>query len=223
MKSSVLAIALAIGCGGSSTKPVQEPSPQPVAQKPAPTCAAVGGHLTAMLPRWGATADEAKQIAAVYDLRCNEDRWKPEGRECFGTMAVDTDVIKCDQVLDPDQRVSLTEALAPLRQDLLIADLEGFATQACNCNAGDTACANKVSEDMTKWAEAQAATAPQIKPGDTRAEVIGKRLSECITKAMTPVQPAAPAAKPAPERKTRGGAKPKPVPKSSSDPDLGGE
>ena len=184
MKRAVV-LALAIGCGGSSQKPAQ---PAPVLQKTEASCADVGSHLTATLPRWGASADEATKIAAVYDARCNEDRWLSDARECFATMTADTDVIKCDKVLAPDQSASLTKALDPLKQDALIADLEGFANQACNCAAGDVACANKLSEDMSTWAEAHGANAPQIQPGDTRAEVIGKRLSECITKAMTPVE-----------------------------------
>ncbi|HEY5936759.1 MAG TPA: hypothetical protein VIU61_19055 [Kofleriaceae bacterium] len=220
MKLAV-ALVFAIGCGGS--KPAQEPEPA----KPAMTCAAMASHVTAMLRL---TADESTQVAAIYELRCTEDRWQPEARECFGTMTVDRDVIKCDKFLDSDQRLALTKAgesvkASPPAQDAL-AKFEEFATRACACKAGDNACAHAVSDDMTKWAESQGADAPTIKPDDPKVQEIASRLTECITKAMMPIEPApaaAPAAKPAPERKTRGGAKKKPVPKSSSDPDLGGE
>ena len=222
---SALVIAFAIGCGGGTQKPAQ-PAPQPVAQKAA-TCDEMSGHLTMVMQRddQKASAAEVAQVVDVYKLRCGEDRWGDEVRACYGTIKVDTEVEGCGKLLSPEQKASFDRALIAgadnekAAQDKLLEQLAGFADQACKCKPGDQECAKKVSEDMTRWAETQAKDSIPNK-SDPRIDAAAEKLSQCITAAITMKPEAAPAAKP--ERKTRGGAKPKPA-KSSSDPDLGGE
>jgi hypothetical protein len=215
-------IALAIGCGGSSPKP---PTAEPMAVKPvAPTCLEMAEHLTKVMARddQKASAQEVAQVVDVYKLRCGEDRWSDEVRECYGMIQVDTDVAGCGERLSPEQKSSFERAnMASLEkekanQDALLRRFEDFADQACKCKAGEQECAKKVSDEMTRWADSQAPDSVPIRP-DPRIDVAAEKLSKCIAAALMKAEPAKP------ERKTRGGAMKKQVPKSSSDPDLGGE
>ena len=70
-----------------------------------------------------------------------------------------------------------------------MAKMESFATQMCTCT--DKACADRVQEDMTKWAVEMAEKPParDRKPSEAdmkRMTDVGQHYAECMTKAMTP-------------------------------------
>jgi hypothetical protein len=210
---AALVLGLVLGCGGSSPKPVQEPTP--VATEPAaPTCVAMADHLTVVMARDGANAAPADvaEIVDVYKLSCGTDGWSDAVRTCYGKIAVETDVEGCGKLLSPEQQASFAKAHEASRQkgaatqDAMFQKFEEFANQACQCKDGDVECAKKVSDDMTKWAEAQPPDGPQIKP-DPRIEEVAKRLTECITKAMMPKDEPPPAAPAKAKPKKKAGAK----------------
>ena len=79
------------------------------------------------------------------------------------------------------------------------ADMSGkyteFKDNMCKCKAGDSACAQKVSDDMTKWAAEQAKTmgTEAAKMDPKEAEEMAKTITpimteytKCMTAAMTP-------------------------------------
>ena len=102
-----------------------------------------------------------------------------------------------------------TEAEIAATQDALVAKFDEFATQACNCKEADLECAKRVSDDMTKWSEAQPVDSTPIQ-NDPRIAEIAKRLTDCITKAMTPKEPPPAPPEPAPTKakpKKKAGAK----------------
>ena len=68
-----------------------------------------------------------------------------------------------------------------------LAKMTEFKDKMCKCAEGDADCAKKVSDEMTKWSEAQ----PKPKEGatakaDPKAEEVGKAMGECMQKAMMP-------------------------------------
>ena len=101
------------------------------------------------------------------------------------------------------------EAELAATQDAQVVKFEGFADQACQCKAGDTECAKKVSDDMSTWVESQPPDAPPIKP-DARIQAAAERLSKCIATAITVTEPAPTPPEPAPAKakpKKKAGAK----------------
>lgn len=64
---------------------------------------------------------------------------------------------------------------------------ERFTGEMCQCR--DTACATHVSDEMTRWAmDMQKQWQPPPKLDDEqmkRATDVGKRMADCMTKAMT--------------------------------------
>ncbi|HEY5937035.1 MAG TPA: hypothetical protein VIU61_20435 [Kofleriaceae bacterium] len=75
------------------------------------------------------------------------------------------------------------------RSELALEKMGEFRDSMCKCGEGDKDCAQKVSDEMTKWSEAQPREPdPEpMKPGDsTAAEQIGKEMGECMMKAMMP-------------------------------------
>jgi hypothetical protein len=67
-----------------------------------------------------------------------------------------------------------------------MAKMSEFADEMCKCK--DAKCAQEVSDKMTKWGQEQSKNAkepPKMNEADTaKAQEIGKRMGECMTKAM---------------------------------------
>ena len=80
----------------------------------------------------------------------------------------------------------------PTRDQQIMARMREFRTQMCNCTAGDADCAKRVSDDMVRWAEAEAKN-PETDKGpiksNAEAEQVGIELGECMAKAMMPPDP----------------------------------
>lgn len=69
-----------------------------------------------------------------------------------------------------------------------LAKYTEFKDKMCKCAESDMDCANKVNEDMKKWADSQPKPkegAAEVKPDPKMAEVV-TAMSECQTKAMKP-------------------------------------
>ena len=76
-----------------------------------------------------------------------------------------------------------------------MAKMGEFADDMCKCK--DKACADKVQEGMTKWSTDMAAKggdkASAEKPSEAdmkKMTEVGQKYAECMTKAMTPAEPA---------------------------------
>jgi hypothetical protein len=70
--------------------------------------------------------------------------------------------------------------------DEALSKLEGFKNQICACK--DKACAEKVSEEMTKWGEEFQKNNKDKEPSKEQMEKAAKiteELGECMTKLMT--------------------------------------
>jgi hypothetical protein len=67
-----------------------------------------------------------------------------------------------------------------------MAKMQEFADEMCKCS--DAKCAQDVSDKMTKWGQEQAKNQkepPKMNEADTaKAQEIGKKMGECMTKAM---------------------------------------
>ena len=72
----------------------------------------------------------------------------------------------------------------PEREPTMLDRFEQFADDICSCQ--DTACVQRVTDEMTKWSQDQN-DAPRLSDEDTkRAVEIADRLGQCMRTAMTP-------------------------------------
>jgi hypothetical protein len=80
--------------------------------------------------------------------------------------------------------------LAQERLDRAVAQFERYTDDICACK--DSACAEGVTKQMTAWAAEMAKEEPHPRPGDIdkatmeRMQAIGTRMSECMTKVLSP-------------------------------------
>jgi hypothetical protein len=74
--------------------------------------------------------------------------------------------------------------------DRVLAALERFERDMCACAPKDSACAQRVSDEMTTWSQEQAANAGASEPAHmteaqtARATKIGTHMGECMQAAM---------------------------------------
>ena len=85
-------------------------------------------------------------------------------------------------------------------EECMIRNFTGFTEQICRCPEHDLACANKVTTALTKWGEEMAKTSTgNVKPSEAamkRMVDVSTRMTECMTKVMTPAADGAGSATP---------------------------
>src|SRR5690348_16495557 len=90
-----------------------------------------------------------KEVAAI-EKQCTDMAWTDAARSCFVTAKSDEDKDKCAYTkLTGEQAAKLAEARSNFGEAL--DKMDAFAKTMCECK--DPACAQKVSDDITKWAE----------------------------------------------------------------------
>lgn len=82
----------------------------------------------------------------------------------------------------------LTRTSARDRVEATVERFQGFTAEMCQCT--DKQCADRVMDDMTKWATGLATEQPygeEMPPEDLRERMatIGQHYAECMTKAMS--------------------------------------
>jgi hypothetical protein len=73
---------------------------------------------------------------------------------------------------------------------ILLKKMTDFKVQMCACK--DSACATKVTDDMTKWSQEQAKASSGNTPDEDtmkKSSEIATKMGECMQKAMTPPTP----------------------------------
>lgn len=120
---------------------------------------------------------------------CADDKWSAEAVACIRAARGDRDLRACRRHLTGAQADAFDQVSAALVDDSMgqvMATLEGFAEDMCACR--DSACAQRISEKMTAWAEEmsrRAAPPPRLDMDmQKRLTDIGTRMAECMSKAM---------------------------------------
>jgi hypothetical protein len=172
----MLALLLLAACGAKAA-PQQSPSNATPETPCADAAKAVGG----------------KEVAAI-EKQCTDMAWSDAARSCFVTAKSDEDKDKCAYTkLTGEQAAKLAESRSNFGEAL--DKMEAFAETMCQCK--DAACAQKVSDDLTKWAEEMSKVykePPHMSDADTkRAQGLGERMGKCMQEAMGGGSAAAPA------------------------------
>lgn len=108
---------------------------------------------------------------------CELHDWAGTMRSCVANAKTDAALDACTNPGDLERTMT---ALAKMTE---------FADKMCACH--DTTCAQKVSDEMTKWAQEQATKQTRRPPKMSeqmtkRFTELGERLGKCMQQAMTP-------------------------------------
>lgn len=114
------AAALLIGC---SSAPPAKPAPpvaprDPIPRTQGPGCKAVADHMAIVIGEH--TPDQPDgdvHERAMFELRCETDRWNDESRSCLATIATDAEAEGCLRTLTQAQQQALAADREKLRAE----------------------------------------------------------------------------------------------------------
>jgi hypothetical protein len=113
---------LAIGCGGSPRP--SPPAPQPAAPRDpiprtgGPRCKVVADRIAVVIGEHAPDQPDGDiHERAMFELRCETDRWSDEARSCLATITSDAEADGCLQLLTRSQQQTLTADRARLSAD----------------------------------------------------------------------------------------------------------
>jgi hypothetical protein len=121
-----------------------------------------------------ASIDISLDEAAALIGRCEQRSWTSDQRSCIGSAHALDELTKCVAPADLDGVQAAGVAAA-------FAKMASFRDQMCACTT--SACASQVSDEMTKWSQAQGTKALKMTDEDTRrATAIGVEMGKCMQK-----------------------------------------
>jgi hypothetical protein len=126
------------------------------------------------------SADEAMSFDAAARLvgRCELAGWSVATRQCIAQAKSPHDLEVCTAKLAPEDHEQTSAQMAAMIR---------FKAEMCQCST--SACAQHVSDEMTKWAQAQATDQqelPRMSEADTKAFTeVGEQMAMCMQKAMS--------------------------------------
>lgn len=145
-------------------------------------------------PSCKTAVEKAAPIAKVRDREitmaigeCDQHGWTMQARQCVAAAHASADLVACAAQFDLGHKGMFADGSVA---DRAFKQMTLFRDQMCACKNNDTACAQRVSDDMTKWAQEEAknnAEPPRMTEEDTkRFTELGEEMGKCMQKAMTP-------------------------------------
>jgi hypothetical protein len=190
----VVLVIGAFACGGGGKAPATT-TPENSA---APDCASAAGAIVRALGD-DETKSEAPAATTAVTKRCADDKWTAEAVNCFGAAHDKGGVHDCGyQHLTGAQADKLDEVTKPLSAmswPRAMKKMAEFRDHMCACK--DAACAEKVSDEMTKWSmemSKQYKDPPKLNDQEIKqATEIGETMGKCMQTAMGMGQSTGPA------------------------------
>jgi hypothetical protein len=159
----------------------KQPAPQSVSNGTTAAPAAI--RCKTAVERLSQRIDLRPKDVTMAIGECEQQEWSAAARECVAGAHSEDDLDKCATTHHFTQggifaaRMTTGRAFAALRR---------FKDEMCQCQ--DAACAQRVSEEMTKWGEEQAKDAvepPRMTDDESKAATeIGMKMGECMQRAM---------------------------------------
>src|SRR5688572_30545293 len=103
-------VAVLAACGGSAPKSATGPgvgnaeTADPIPKTKGPDCAVVADRLATVAH---ADAPDRQGARDKLRMRCTDDKWSDEARNCFATVETDAEVEGCTKLLTEPQRGQL--------------------------------------------------------------------------------------------------------------------
>jgi hypothetical protein len=175
MVRSAIVAAMLLACGSSTTGPVSPPNN--VAAEPELRC------KTAVERASAAIKLRAKDVTMAIG-ECEQQEWPRPLRECVAAAHDDPALVACGTKYNLGTHGIFADNNATRRA---MKAMEHFRDEMCACK--DTACAQHVSDEMSKWAadaakqndESWRMTDEETK----RATEIGETMGKCMQQAMS--------------------------------------
>ena len=126
------------------------------------------------------SADEAMTFDAAARLvgKCELKDWTVATRKCIAAAKDRHELDACTEKLTPEDQTQLQVALAAMTR---------FKDEFCQCTT--SACAQRVSDKMTKWSQEQAKIEHEPpKMTDEQSKLftdLGEQMAKCMQKAMS--------------------------------------
>lgn len=189
MRRFLIVLAFVVACGGGqASAPSTVVANDHPADPAAGECAAIAPTLAKSYK--GRPNLEAGKLDRTISSHCVDDDWNKALRACLKTSASERDSSRCkhdhmtrdqgkrlDGALEPDVVSGAAEAMAAMH---------AFAEKMCTCK--DSACAQRVSDEMTKWAQEMSRSEkepPRMTEKDTQeAAALGEQMGRCMQAAM---------------------------------------
>jgi hypothetical protein len=179
-----IAMGLLAACGSGGTK--QNTVPENSA---AVDCTSTAAVITRVL---AAEHKQPEPAAVKTDVakRCTDDKWTAEARTCLLGANTGQALHDCGyKTLTQEQQDKLdktTAVLTSLNVERVLDEMAKFKDQLCACK--DAPCAQKVSDDMTKWSvelTQKEKDPPQLSEAQQkRAAGLGTEMGNCMQTAM---------------------------------------
>jgi hypothetical protein len=132
-------------------------------------------------------------LASAIETRCSEDRWTPDARTCLAAARSNASIEECSYKYLTQEQADKLATVWPTDPGTreALAKMDEFTIAMCACT--DAACAQRVSDDMTRWSQEMARTQrrpPKMTAADTeRAAAIGEKMGRCMQNAMSQGSP----------------------------------
>jgi hypothetical protein len=166
-------VVIVAACGSS-------PPPPPVASN---QCVAIEPSCRTAVEKVRAIENLREHEVTMAIGECDQQEWSLQIRQCVADSRASADVNACATKFNIAKKGIFREKAST---ELAMKVMTKFRDQMCMCK--DTACAQKVSDDMTKWAQDIAKDErepPKFSEDDTKAfTVIGETMGKCMQQAM---------------------------------------
>jgi hypothetical protein len=172
-----LEVILAFGLGACA-------APQPLAPVvPSNSCPAPEVSCKAAVEKAGAATKTRERDITMAIGECEQHGWSIEARKCVAAAPTNTELARCGRTFNLGTRGLFADANSA---EHAFAAMSKFRDQMCACT--DTACAQKVAEDMTKWGQEESKDdrePPKMSDEEVkRFTQLGEDMGHCMQKAM---------------------------------------
>jgi hypothetical protein len=169
----VAVVVVMLGACGSTPPPEAPKNDVPVAELRCKTAVERAGAAVKL---------RAKDVTMTIGV-CEQEEWTRPARECVAAAKADDDLVKCGTEFNLGDKKGIFSEHSFAKA---MKAMERFGDEMCACK--DTACAQKVSDEMTKWSQEEAKDqkeSPKMTEDDIkRATAIGERMGKCMQTAM---------------------------------------
>jgi len=159
---------------------------------PPPPPQIASNACVALEPSCKTAVEKAAAVAKVRDREitmaigeCDQHQWSMQARQCVADAHASADLVACGTRFDLGHKGMFADGTSFERA---FKQMTTFKDQMCMCK--DAACAQHVSDDMTKWGQEMAkdnTEPPRMTEEDTkRFTELGEQMGKCMQKAMTP-------------------------------------
>jgi hypothetical protein len=142
-------------------------------------------------PSCKSAVEKAATVAKVRDREitmaigeCDQHQWSMQARQCVADAHASADLVACGAKFDLGHRGMFADSASSGRA---FKQMTIYKDQMCACK--DSACAQRISDDMTKWAQEEArnnAEPPPMTEEDTKQFTeLGEQMGTCMQKAMS--------------------------------------